>query len=153
MADESAFDACTDGDRAFEARGTLESLWRAMTNGEGPESFDHISFAGGVCFGTGFSIVLGRTLRGFCLVAAGGLFTTLILNHYRLISINREAIAATVTSLALSARERIDEALQGSGGPLKFLSGPLFGQHLPRERVISALAGTGVGFTLGLIVF
>ncbi|GIX63355.1 apolipoprotein N-acyltransferase [Babesia caballi] len=140
----------SESDWAAEGRRALEHVWRLLGGAE-PASFDRYSFAGGVCFGTGLSVILTRTLRRLCLVATGGLVTTLVgcvcalyilpqlLSHYGLISLNKDAISAALARGALSAREKLAEALQGSGGALERLSERLLGEKLPRERVLSAL--------------
>ncbi|GFE55197.1 CBS domain-containing protein protein, putative [Babesia ovis] len=109
----------------------LKMLWRAIT-GAGPESFDTGSFLGGVCFGAGMSIFLTKVLRGFFLVATGGLVTTIVLSHYGFISVNKEAIGTALRDGAQNFREKIALVLQSYGNPTQFLYKHI--QHVPKDR-------------------
>ncbi|ORM41590.1 uncharacterized protein BXIN_2693 [Babesia sp. Xinjiang] len=152
-AHDTAYTSISPEDCIRDGRCPLRSLWTQIMEGINRENFDHWSFVGGVCFGTGISIILTRALRGIFLVATGGLVTTMLLSHYGLISINREAMSTTLQNGAQAVREKLELFFQNYGGQVQLLSENVLKGKIPRNRIISAMIGTGIGFGVGLIVF
>ncbi|KAK1937280.1 hypothetical protein X943_000726 [Babesia divergens] len=118
----------------------LEYIWHFFSDGASVDEFDRYSFVGGVCFGTGTAIILGRVMRNIFLISTGGLVATL-------------SIKTVLEQSAAGARSKIETVAAEASKCALLLNSRLFGGELPRSRVISALLGTATGFGVGLFVF
>lgn len=134
-------------------RKLLEYIWHFFSDGAGVDEFDRYSFVGGVCFGTGTAVILGRVMRSIFLISAGGLVATLVLSHYGFISTDLQSIKTVLEQSAAGARSKIETVAAEASKCALLLNSRLFGGELPRSRVISALLGTATGFGVGLFVF
>nr|BAN64373.1 hypothetical protein [Babesia bovis] len=77
----------------------------------------------------------------------------MVLNHYGFISLNKEAIFNAMNTGYQTLRDKIGQTVESCGSPSQCFHDNILNSGIPRENIISALVGTGVGFTAGLIIF